>query len=122
MSAISAMPFSPMSSSRPMNGLTKVAPALAARIAWAAEKHSVTLTIAPSSVRRRQARSPSGVSGTFTVMFLAIAAQHAGLGHHAVEFGGGDLGADRAGDDGADFGQHVLELLARSSPSARGWW
>ena len=55
-----------------MNGLTKVAPALAARIACAAEKHSVTLTIAPSSVRRRQARSPSGVSGTFTVMFLAM--------------------------------------------------
>jgi len=55
-----------------MNGLTNVAPAFAARIACAGEKHSVTFTIAPSSLRRRQARSPSGVSGTFTAMFLAM--------------------------------------------------
>ena len=66
------MPCSPTSSSRPMNGMTNVAPAFAARIACAAEKHSVTFTIAPSSVSRRHARSPSGVSGTFTAMFLAM--------------------------------------------------
>ena len=45
------MPSWPMSSSRPTNGLMKLAPALAASSACAAEKHSVTLTIAPSSLR-----------------------------------------------------------------------
>ena len=55
-----------------MNGETKLAPAFAARIAWAGEKQSVTFTIVPSSRRTRQACKPSGVSGTFTAMFFAI--------------------------------------------------
>ena len=49
----------------------KVAPALAARSAWLAEKQSVTLTMRPSSERARQALSPSQVSGTLTAMFGA---------------------------------------------------
>ena len=50
----------------------KVAPALAAIIACTGEKHSVTLTMRPSSDSALQAFSPSQVSGTLTVMFLAI--------------------------------------------------
>jgi hypothetical protein len=49
-----------------------VAPALAASNACAAEKHSVTFTIVPSEVSALQVLSPSGVSGTLTVTFLAI--------------------------------------------------
>ena len=66
------MPSWPISSSRPTKGLTKVAPALAASSACAAEKHSVTLVIMPCSESARQARSPSGVSGSFTVTFAAM--------------------------------------------------
>ena len=73
-SRISSMPSWPMSSSRPMNGEMKVAPALAASSAWLAEKHSVTLTIVPSPVSALQALRPSQVSGTLTVTFLAILA------------------------------------------------
>ena len=52
----------------------KVAPALAASRAWLAEKHSVTLTIVPSSVSVLQAFSPSTVSGTLTAILSAILA------------------------------------------------
>ena len=58
MSAISSMPSWPISSSRPTNGLTKVAPALAASSAWAAEKQSVTLTIVPSLGQRLAGAQP----------------------------------------------------------------
>jgi len=50
----------------------KVAPAFAARSAWAAEKQRVTLTIVPSELSALQAFSPAGVSGTFTAIFFAI--------------------------------------------------
>ena len=68
------MPSRLMSSIRPTNGLMKVAPALAARSAWFAEKQSVTLTIRPSPVSVRQARRPSQVSGTLTAMLAASCA------------------------------------------------
>ena len=75
MSAISSIPSSPMSSSRPMKGLMNVAPALAASSACAAVKHSVTLTMWPSSESALQALSPSQVSGTLTAMLGAISAR-----------------------------------------------
>ena len=74
MSLISSMPSVATSSSRPTKGEMNEAPALAARIAWAAEKHSVTFTIVPSSDRRLQVFKPSRVSGTLTAMFLAMRA------------------------------------------------
>ena len=52
----------------------KVAPALAASMAWAAEKHRVTLVLMPLSEKFRAARSPSQVSGSFTTTFGAMAA------------------------------------------------
>ena len=69
------MPSRPMSSSRPMKGEMKVAPALAASRAWFALKHKVTLTMVPSLVSARQAFSPSHVIGTLMVTFLAIFAR-----------------------------------------------
>ncbi len=63
-----------MSSSRPTNGLTKYAPALAASIACAAEKHSVTFTRMPSLLSAEQASMPSRIRGTFTITFLWILA------------------------------------------------
>ena len=66
------MPSSPASSSRPMKGEMKVAPALAASSACGAEKQSVTLTMVPSSVSALQAFSPSQVSGTLTATLSAI--------------------------------------------------
>ena len=90
----------------------KVAPALAARRAWAAEKHKVTFTIVPSSESALQTRSPSGVSGTLTVTLGAILASRrpsASIGSYWVER---DLGADRAGDDPADLGHDLDEVAA----------
>ncbi len=65
------MPSLPTSSSRPTKGEMKLAPALAASSACAAEKHSVTLTIVPSLVSVRHVLSPSGVSGTLTATLRA---------------------------------------------------
>ena len=50
----------------------KLAPALAASSAWAAEKHKVTLTLVPSSVSALQVLSPAGVSGTLIAILSAI--------------------------------------------------
>ena len=50
------------------------APAFAARSAWFAEKHKVTLIATPAFDSARQALSPSQVSGTLTVTLGAIAA------------------------------------------------
>src|SRR5262249_28820276 len=66
------MPFVAMSSRRPTNGLTKVAPAFAASSACAGEKHSVTLTLMPSPASALQALMPSRVSGTLTTMYWSI--------------------------------------------------
>ena len=48
---------------------------MAARIAWAAEKQRVTLTMAPPWLRVRQATSPASVRGTLTATFLAMPAR-----------------------------------------------
>jgi hypothetical protein len=111
MSAISSSPSMPMSSSRPMKGEMKVAPALAASSAWLAEKQSVTLTIRPSSAKTLQARSPSQVSGTLMAMLPAMAAS-AALLDHRVGLRRGDLGGDRAGDDVADLCDGDLDDVA----------
>ena len=57
-----------------MKGEMKLAPAFAARIAWFAEKQSVTFTCVPDWLSARQVLSPSGVNGTFTATLLAILA------------------------------------------------
>ena len=64
------MPSWPVSSMRPMNGLTYLAPALAASMAWFVENISVTFTGMSSEDRRRHAARPSGVMGTFTTTLL----------------------------------------------------
>ena len=69
-SAIKFMPSAPRSSNLPTKGDINAAPALAARRACAAEKHSVTLTIIPLSESSRHKISPSVVKGTFIVTFL----------------------------------------------------
>src|SRR3546814_19002669 len=66
----------PISSWRPTKGETKVAPAFAASSACAAEKQSVTLTIAPSLVSALQVLSPSIVNGTLMPTFGAILRRH----------------------------------------------
>ena len=50
----------------------KLAPAFAARMACAAEKQRVTLTLIPSSLRTRVAFRPSRVSGHLTTTLGAI--------------------------------------------------
>ena len=67
------MPFRPISSSLPTNGDINVAPAFAAKRAWFAEKHKVTLTKTSSLRNFRHAFRPSHVNGTFIVTFFAIA-------------------------------------------------
>src|SRR5437899_2358288 len=68
------MPSWPTSSSRPMNGLTYVAPALAAMRHCMLEKQSVTLVRMPSLARRRTATMPASIIGIFTTMLSAILA------------------------------------------------
>src|SRR5436309_1206142 len=55
-----------MSSSRPTNGLTYAAPALATSSAWLGEKHSVMLILIPCPLRHLHAFTPSRVVGSFT--------------------------------------------------------
>ena len=62
-------PFVEMSSRRPRNGETYVAPALAARSAWFAVKIRVTFVLIPSAVRTLTAFRPSTVIGILTTMF-----------------------------------------------------
>ena len=68
-SSISSVPRTEISSRRPRNGDTYVAPALAARSAWFAVNTSVTFVLIPSAVRALQAFSPSTVIGILTTMF-----------------------------------------------------
>ena len=56
-----------MSSSRPINGLTYLAPAFAAKRAWFGENTRVILTGIPSAVKLLQAFSPSPVIGHLTI-------------------------------------------------------
>ena len=72
MSCSNSRPFSPISSSRPRKGLIKEAPAFAAMIACAAEKHNVTFTLIPSPDNARVAFRPARVSGHFMTTFGAI--------------------------------------------------
>src|SRR5882762_2907032 len=58
-----------MSSSRPRNGLTKYAPALATINACGEEKTRVMLTRIPSLASTLSARTPSGIMGILTTMF-----------------------------------------------------
>ena len=53
-SEIKSIPFWPISSNRPKNGDTYVAPALAANNAWLALKISVTFVLIPCFVRAEQ--------------------------------------------------------------------
>ena len=71
---ISSTPSVEMSSSLPRNGDTYVAPALAARSAWLAEKIRVTFVLIPSEERTLTAFSPSVVIGILTTMFGWMAA------------------------------------------------
>ncbi|EMI14245.1 hypothetical protein C883_3342 [Bacillus stratosphericus LAMA 585] len=73
-SLMRSRPFWPMSSKRPRNGETYVAPALAARSAWFALKINVTFVLIPRSVNALTALRPSVVIGILTVIFGAIAA------------------------------------------------
>ena len=66
-----SMPTWLTSSSRPTNGLTKDAPALAARSAWLAEKMRVVLILIPSEESVLIARSPSRMIGILTTTFGA---------------------------------------------------
>src|SRR5712691_10903820 len=67
---MTCMPSWPMSSRRPMNGLTYFAPAFAARIAWFALKMSVVLILIPSAESALIAFRPSVVIWIFTTTFL----------------------------------------------------
>ena len=61
MSATSSIPGAAMSSRRPTNGETKVAPALAARRAWVAEKIRVTGDKLASKLYWRHSGYPGGI-------------------------------------------------------------
>ena len=67
-SEIKSTPLVEISSRRPRNGDTYVAPALAARSAWFALKISVTFVLIPSAVRTFTAFNPSTVIGILTTM------------------------------------------------------
>ena len=66
------MPSVAISSSRPTNGLTYDAPALAANIACTAEKIKVVLILIPSLDRPLIALMPSRVNGILTMMCSSI--------------------------------------------------
>src|SRR5438270_125610 len=65
---MTSMPSSPMSSTRPMKGLTRKAPALATSIAWRGWKQRAMLTLSPLSEQALQAWRPAIVLGSFTAM------------------------------------------------------
>jgi hypothetical protein len=60
-----------MSSSRPTNGESRLAPAFAARSPWLAVKISVQFVLIPSSAKRLIASRPSSLIGTLTTMLGA---------------------------------------------------
>ncbi len=65
------MPSWLMSSRRPTNGDSRLAPAFAARSPWLAVKINVQLVLMPSSAKRLIASRPSSLIGTLTTMFGA---------------------------------------------------
>ena len=111
-----------MSSSRPTNGLTNVAPTFAASSACAAEKISVTLTRMPSDDSVLHAWTPALVNGTLTTMCSSIFGELAPFAQHAVDVGGDDLGAGRPLHDLADLLQDARDSRRLPSPAATGWW
>ena len=68
------MPGWPMSSRRPKNGLTYVAPARAASSAWLALKISVQFVGMPSPDSTLMAFNPSAVMGILTTMCFGSSA------------------------------------------------
>ena len=105
----------------------KVAPALAASSAWAAEKHKVTFTIVPSSESALQTCSPSGVSGTLTVTLGAILASlrpSASIGSYSVAATSALTGPGTIAQISATTSMKLRPLLATSdglvvTPSTR---
>ena len=83
-----------MSSSRPTNGDSRLAPAFAARSPWLAVKISVQLVLMPSSANRLIASRPFSLIGTLTTMFGASFAKRATLREHAVDILGDHLCGD----------------------------
>ena len=100
----------------------KVAPALAASSAWAAEKHRVTLTIEPSPVSALHAFRPSGVSGTLIAILSRDLPEHLRLAHHAVVVERDHLGGDRSLHDAGDLPDHLEEIAAGFVDQGRDWW
>ena len=96
------MPEVAMSSSRPTNGLTNVAPTFAASSAWAAEKISVTLTRVPS--RRQRLARLDAVPGERHLDddVLVDLRELAPFAQHALDIGRDDFGAGRPLHDLAD--------------------
>ena len=91
-----------------MKGEMKVAPALAASSAWLALKQSVTLTLCPSLAERAAGLQPVPGERHLDGDILGDRRELGAFLHHAVEIGRGDLGRDRARDDVADLGDHVV--------------
>ena len=89
-----------------------VAPAFAASSAWAAEKHKVTLTIAPSPVSALQALRPAGRQRHLDRDIVGDLPQHCRLAHHPVVIERDDLGGNRAADDRRDFAHDLEEIAA----------
>ena len=75
-SEIKSMPSKPISSIRPTNGEMNEAPTLASKIAWAAEKQSVTFTCVPRARRALHVLRPLTVRGTLIVTFFASEAKY----------------------------------------------
>lgn len=69
-SLITCIPSFPASSSLPTKGLTKLAPALAARMAWFAENTRVTFVLMLFWLSFLVAFRPSWVIGILIAMFL----------------------------------------------------
>src|SRR5664280_1908453 len=70
-SRMTVIPSSLMSSRRPTNGERRLAPALAARSPWLAEKISVQFVLIPSSAKRLIASRPFSLIATLTTMLGA---------------------------------------------------
>ena len=97
------MPSWLMSSRRPTNGETRLAPAFAASSPWLVLKISVQLVLMPSSAKREIASRPFSLIATLTTMFGASLAKWRPLLEHPVDVVGDHLGRYRPGRDLADL-------------------
>ena len=116
------MPDVAMSSSRPTNGLTNVAPTFAASSACVGEKISVTLTRLPSDDSALQALTPSLRERHLDDDVLVDRGELAPFADHAFGVGGDDLGARRPLHDLADLLEDGRDSRRLPSPAATGWW